>query len=128
MQVTADIYIDGVKLPPADKRGVKITPQTLWSQNAGRMSSTGLFVGDIKNIKYDVTYTRSYCTYDELELINSLVNTMRSIHSVRMYLPGYGKEVTKNYYIGSGTVSYTVKEYKNGKPVFENISFEMIEQ
>lgn len=128
MKVTTDIYIDGIKLPPADKSGISITPQTIWSSNAGRISATGKFVGDIKAIKYDITYNRSRATAEEFNIIDSAVNNMTSIHEVRMFIPGWGREITKNFYIGSGTFSYTIQKYEKGKPVYENISFQMIEQ
>ena len=128
MNVTTDIYIDGVKLPPADKSGIAITPQTIWSSNAGRISTTGKFVGDIKTIKYTVTYNLSRATAEEFDIIDSVVNNMTSIHKVRMFIPGFGTEVTKNFYIGSGTFAYTIQKYDNGEPIYEGISFQMIEQ
>lgn len=128
MIITTDIWIDGVKLPPADKSGISVTPQPIWSSNAGRISSTGKFVGDIKTIKYDITYSKSYVTQKEFELIDSLVNNMIPIHKVKLCIrPGEGY-VTKNFYIGSGTFSYTITKFKDGKTYYEGLSFEMIEQ
>ncbi|MGN1133246.1 MAG: hypothetical protein ACI4RN_02205 [Oscillospiraceae bacterium] len=123
MQTT--IIIDGAELPPADESGLSITPQTIWSQNAGRISSTGKFVGDIKAIKYDVQYKRSRCTSSEFAVINNAVNNLTSIHTVT--LPIGNDYVQKRFYVGSGTFSYSVKRYFNGDPVYENVSFELIE-
>lgn len=128
MKITTDIWIDGIKLPPADKSGITITPQTIWSQNAGRNSATAKFGGDIKAIKYDVTYNKSYATQEEFELIDSLVNTMRSIHKVKLCLRPSDGYVTKNFYIGSGTFSYTITRCKDGRTHYEGLSFQMIEQ
>lgn len=128
MFVSTDIWIDGVKLPPADKSGITITPQTIWSQNAGRNSATANFAGDLKAIKYDITYNKSYATQEEFELIDSLVNTMRSIHKVKLCLRPSDGYVTKYFYIGSGTFSYTITRCKNGRTYYEGLSFQMIEQ
>ena len=129
MSIEKSIWIDGVKIPPADQSGLTFVPQTIWSSNAGRISTTGKFVGDIKTIKYTVTYSRSRCTAAELNLIDSLVNTLQSIHKVRLFIPGYGDYVEKYFYIGSGTFSYTIKKFENGEePIYENVSFQMIEQ
>lgn len=126
--ITTDIYIDGVKLPPADKSGISITPQTIWSQNAGRISSTGKFVGDIKTIKYDVRYKKSFATQAEFEKINRLVNNFKSIHSVKLCLVPSQGYVTKYFYIGSGTFSYTINRNVRGKTYYEGLTFQMIEQ
>lgn len=128
MKITTDIWIGGVKLPSADKSGITITPQTIWSQNAGRNSATAKFGGDVKAIKYDVTYNKSYATQEEFELIDSLVNTMRSIHKVKLCLRPSDGYVTKNFYIGSGTFSYTITRCKDGRTYYEGLSFQMIEQ
>ena len=128
MLITTDIYIDGVKVPTADRSGISITPQTIWSQNAGRNSATAKFGGDIKAIKYDVTYNKSYATQEEFELIDSLVNTMRSIHKVKLCLRPSDGYVTKNFYIGSGTFSYTITRCKDGRTYYEGLSFQMVEQ
>ncbi|MDO5125331.1 MAG: hypothetical protein Q4D35_03025 [Ruminococcus sp.] len=128
MFISTDIWIDGVKLPPADMGGIHVTPQTIWSQNAGRNSTTAKFSGDIKAVKYDITYSKSYATQEEFELIDSLVNNLVGIHSVRLCIRPSQGYVTKNFYIGSGTFSYTISRCKNGKTHYENLSFEMIEQ
>ena len=136
MSVSAKIVIDDVEIPPADESGLTITPQTIWSQNAGRISSTGKFVGDIKAIKYDIQYKRSRCTQEEFDTINDVVNSLQSIHKVRIYLPvGSSPSVTKKFYVGSGTFSYSIRRYDGatsnngyqGEPVYENVSFELIE-
>lgn len=128
MIITTDIWIDGVKLPPADLGGIAVTPQTIWSQNATRLASTGDFVGDIKAIKYDVTYSKSHATQTEFELIDSLVNNYTSIHTVKLCLRPSQGYVTKKFYIGSGTFSYTIKRCRNGITEYEGLSFEMIEK
>ncbi len=128
MFISTDIWIDGVKVPPADRSGITITPQTIWSQNAARNSATAKFAGDIKAIKYDVTYNKSFATQAEFELIDSLVNNMRSIHKVKLCLRPSDGYVTKNFYIGSGTFSYTITRCKDGKTYYEGLSFQMIEQ
>lgn len=128
MFVSTDIWIDDVKLPSADKSGITITPQTIWAQNAGRIVATAKFVGDIKAIKYDITYNKSYATQEEFELIDSLVNTMRSIHKVKLCLRPSDGYVTKYFYIGSGTFSYTINRCVNGRTYYEGLSFQMIEQ
>ncbi|MGN1114325.1 MAG: hypothetical protein ACI4RC_04310 [Oscillospiraceae bacterium] len=135
MSKYTDITIDGVVLPPADESGLTITPQTIWSQNAGRISSTGKFVGDIKAIKYDVQYKRSRCTQEEFDIINNAVNNLQSIHSVSLCLPDEhnNPSITKDFYVGSGTFSYTIKRFENVKShysdtaIYENVSFELIE-
>lgn len=128
MFISTDIWIDGVKVPPADRSGISITPQTTWSQNAGRITTTAKFVGDIKAIKYDITYSKSYATQEEFELIDSLVNNMRSIHKVKLCLRPSDGYVTKYFYIGSGTFSYTITRCVNGRTHYEGLSFQMIEQ
>lgn len=128
MFISTDIWIDGVKLPTADRSGISITPQTIFSQNAGRNSATAKFTGDIKAIKYDITYSKSYATQEEFELIDSLVNNMRSIHQVKLCLRPSDGYVTKYFYIGSGTFSYTITRCVNGRTHYEGLSFQMIEQ
>lgn len=128
MFISTDIWIDGVKLPPADKSGISVTPQFISSENTGRIAATGEFVGDIKAIKYDITYSKSRATQAEFELIDGLVNNFQRIHTVKLCLKPSQGYVTKYFYVGDGSFSYTVRRCKNGLTEYEGISFELIEK
>lgn len=80
--VSTDITINGTLLPVLSKGGCTVTEHKLWSGNTGRSSVTGLSTGDIVSIKYELALTWDTLYDDDLELIDSLVNTMTSYFPV----------------------------------------------
>ena len=74
-KVLAENYTEFCTLPTPAEDGVKFTPERIWSQNAGRSSTTGLFVGDVIAVKRTVTISYASLTEPEVQTLLSLTDT-----------------------------------------------------
>lgn len=64
------IIVDGVTLPPPAVDGITITPEAIWSNNAGRTSSCE-FVGDIRAVKTTLSISWNNLTYADVKKIRA---------------------------------------------------------
>lgn len=119
------LVIDGVQVPHATKEGYSITPNKVWSKNAGR-SGNGTMLGDIVAIKYTVRQKIDRMTQAELTPITNAIDSTRAFHTAT-YMNSRGEYVTGTFY--SADVTYTVEKYdKKGNPIYKDIQIELIEQ
>ncbi|MCC8136123.1 MAG: hypothetical protein LIO40_05580 [Ruminococcus sp.] len=121
-----EFIVDGITLPTPSREGVEITPNRLWSSNAGRNSSTGRFVGDIIAVKYTVKLTYETLSEEEMQLLWNLTANLTAWHTLDFPLNGSVKTMT--CYISD--VTYTLRRFnmKLEKAFYKGVTVEMIEQ
>ncbi|MCR4646296.1 MAG: hypothetical protein K5695_12950 [Oscillospiraceae bacterium] len=119
-------YTTVCTLPTPAENGVSITPERIWSQNAGRSSSTGLFVGDVIARKYTVSITYDQLDEDEVQPLIALTDT--TVPFWRLDFPFGGNQKSMVCYIPPPT--YQVKRWdkERQKYVFEGVKLEFIQQ
>lgn len=122
-----EFILDGITLPSPVRSGAVITPNRLWSSNAGRNSSTGRFVGDIIAIKYTVKLTYETLSEEEMQIIWDLTQAEDPWHTLQFPLVG-GAVKTMTCYIADA--DYTLRRFdmRQKKPYYDGVTLEMIEQ
>ena len=113
-------------LPTPAEGGVKITPERIWSQNAGRSSTTGKFTGDVIAVKHTVSITYDSLWESEVQPLFALTDTTTPFWILRYPLNTSVKSI--HCYIAPPT--YTVRRYdtERGEYRYEGITLEFIEQ
>lgn len=118
----------GVTLPQCAEGGIRVTPQQQMSANAGRNSVTGLFVGDVVNVKFVVTLAWNRLTETEFKIIDDCFNNTMSDHSITMRLrPSEGYAV-RHYYVAAGSYNYSVQKQLDGEVFYEGVTVQLIER
>lgn len=86
--MTKPVYIlDGDALPPLAKDGFTFSFEPIWSQNAGRSTSTGEMVGDIVAVKYTARLTFNRLSADEFAGIFAKVSSAAAFHTLEFPHP-----------------------------------------
>ncbi len=121
-----ELILDGVTLPTPARDGITVTPNHLWSENAGRNTATGKFVGDIIAVKYTVTVTYNTLTDEQMQLLFGFSSSMKPWHSLRF--PCGGKLKTISCYIPD--VNYTMRRFdmREKRAYYNGVIIEFIEQ
>ena len=122
-----EFILDGVALPVPARSGVSITPNRLWSSNAGRNSSTGKFVGDIVAVKFTVALTYETLADDEMQLLWDLTAAPAPWHTL-IFPMNDGSERKMTCYISDP--SYVLRRFdmRSKKAYYDGVTIEMIEQ
>ena len=89
------VLLDGVTLPPLAKGGLHVTAEKIWSQNAGRSTSTGEFSGDLIAVKYTVRLTFDRLTSEQMRVLWGIVSGVTAFHTLAFPLPQPGGVNTK---------------------------------
>ena len=121
-----EFILDGVTLPTPPRSGVTITPNRLWSSNAGRNSSTGRFVGDIIAVKFTVTLTYKSLTEEEMQLLWDFTATLQAWHTLQFPLNKGTKTIT--CYISDPTYTLRRFDMREKKAYYDGVTIEMIQQ
>lgn len=113
-------------LPTPAESGVKITPERIWSQNAGRSSTTGKFVGDVIARKYTVTINYTSLPESEVQTLLSITDTTTPFWILEFPLGASTRRM--NCYIAPPT--YTVRQWDKEKQEYryEDVALKFIEQ
>lgn len=118
--------LDGIMIPAPAADGYTITPNHIWSANAGRNSSTGQFAGDIIAVKHTVTLTYAALSQAEMQLFWDIQSGLTPWHTLR-YPQFDGSLRVMTCYIAD--VSYTMRRFdlRTQKPCFAGVTIELIE-
>ena len=81
------VVLDGVTLPPLAQDGLEVTAEKIWSQNAGRSTSTGDFSGDIIAVKYTVRLAFGRLSTEQFRTLWGLVSGVTAFHTLKFPLP-----------------------------------------
>lgn len=122
-----EYILDGIKLPTPGKSGAAVTVNRIWSSNAGRNSSTGLFIGDIIARKYTVALTYETLTQDEMQILWNVTSTAEPWHTLVFPLnDGSIRSIT----CYTADVTYTIRRFdlRSRKVYYDGVTLEMIEQ
>lgn len=121
-----ELILDGVRLPPPGRSGYVVTPNRLWSENAGRSSATGKFIGDIIAVKFSVSVTWERLTDEEMQLLFGFSASTAPWHTLEFTFGGRRRKI--NCYIAD--CSYTMRRFdmREGIPIYDGVTFELIEQ
>lgn len=122
-----EFIVDGIKLPTPSEDGFAVTPNKIWSSNAGRNSSTGRFVGDVIAVKYTVTLTYKHLADAQMQLLWNITSDAAAWHT--LIFPLNDGSVRKMIcYIADPT--YTMRKFDMRKKtaVYTGVTVEMIEQ
>ncbi len=118
--------LDDQQLPTPAADGYTITPNHIWSANAGRNSSTGKFTGDIIAVKHTVTLTYAALSQAEMQLLWDIQSGLQPWH-ILQYTQFDGTRRVMTCYIAD--VSYTMRRFdlRTQRPCFAGVTLEMIE-
>lgn len=121
-----EIIVDDTALPLPDKDGYSFTPQHIWSQNAGRATSTGTFVGDIVAKKYTVTLKYSVLTAADLSLLWAIANGDAPFHLCRF--PIIHPDRGRYYYMADPTFTARICDHRTGAMRYTGVTVEFIQK
>lgn len=119
------LYVDGVELPTPAYKGVTITPNKLWSANAGRLENSGDMAGTIKKIKVKLEIKWPRLTREQVAVIENAVTNLTPFHTLK-YIDMTGAVCEKTVYFGDP--SYTLLDYRAGGRVVEDATVSAIEK
>ena len=121
-----ELILDGIRLPTPAKDGIVITPNHIWSQNAGRNTATGRMVGDIIAVKYTVTVTYALLTDEEMQLIFDLLSGADPWHTLRFAVGGKMRSMI----CYAADVSYSMRRFdlRQNRALYNGVTLEFIEQ
>ncbi len=121
-----ELILDGVKLPTPTREGIAITPNRIWSENAGRNTATGKMVGDIIAVKYTVSVTYSQLSDEEMQLIFDLLSAVDPWRTLRFPL----KDGTRAMICYAADPTYVMRQFDMHKrcPYYSGVTLEFIEQ
>lgn len=122
-----EFIVDGITLPTPSADGFAITPNRIWSSNAGRNSSTGRFVGDVIAVKYTVTLTYEYLDDAQMQLLWSITSGAEPWHTLIFPLnDGSTRKIT--CYIADPTYTMRRFDMRRKTAFYSGVTIEMIEQ
>lgn len=121
-----EIIVDGVALPVPAREGYRFTAQKIWSQNAGRSTSTGDFVGDIITKKYTVTLQYDSLTEAAFSVLWTLADSTAAFHSCRF--PVIHPRYARQYYMAEPTFTAKVQDPKTGETQYTGVTVEFIQK
>jgi hypothetical protein len=119
-----EVILDGVDLSAlVAEGGLQYTPEKIWSQNAGRSTSTGEFAGDLIAVKYTVTiqFNRLYAA--QFAQIWNMVAGFQAYHTLRFTCAGSPLSVQCYSVSPTGTLT---KQCKDGTTFYDGFSIECI--
>lgn len=120
------LTLDSIDLPVPAQSGISVTANRLWSENAGRNTATGKFVGDIIAMKHTVIVTYEHLTEEEMQLLFDLTANLQPWHELIFPLKGGTKKIS--CYVADPT--YVMKKYnvRERKTYYDGVTLEFIER
>lgn len=123
---TVTITVNGVQLPPMKENGLTIIPHKLWGANSGRNNSTGVFVGDLVAVKYELQMSWEDITDTEFAIIDAAVNSMQPFLQVTFCPSAATGYITRYFY--ANDPQYPVKAWRATETVYGNVTATLIEK
>lgn len=121
-----NVIVDGITLPPPAQGGIVLTPQLIWSSNAGRVANAE-FVGDIKAQKLTGTITwEGDLTYAEMRKIVSAFSHLGKPFFSLTFTDELGVRRTLRCY--STGVSSTIRVYRDAAGNVTGVSVQFVEK
>lgn len=120
-----ELYIDGVQMPTPKLNGVTITPNKLWSDNTGRLESSGEMVGTIVAVKHKVSIKWPDLTMTQVQTIEAAVSSLTAFHTLK-YTDMTGTTQTLQVYFGDPT--YTIYSYSEDIQWIRDAAVDAIEK
>lgn len=122
------LILDGVTLPPLVKGGLQVTAEKIWSQNAGRSTSTGEFTGDLIAVKYTVTLQFMRLTEEQFRTVWGIVSGLTPFHSLTFPLPQPGGINTRTIRCYSVSPTGTMQQWmeEDGTACYDGFAIECI--
>ena len=125
-RVLTENYTEVCVLPTPTKDGVKITPERIWSQNAGRVSTTGMFVGDVITVKHTITLSYDSLAEAQVQQLIALTDTTTPFWILEYPF----NTITKRSHCYIAPPTYTVKQWSPELQtyVYSDVLLEFIER
>lgn len=120
-----ELYVDGIKLPTPKLSGLTITPNKLWSANAGRLESSGEMAGTIVTIKQKVSIKWPDLTMEQVQTIETAVSSKTAFHTLK-YTDMAGR--TKELQVYFGDPTYTIYSYSQDVQWIRDTAVDAIEK
>lgn len=122
-----DVIVNGVTLPLAERGGISVTPNRIYSSNAGRNSSTGDFIGDVIAVKYTLSLTFPPLDAEQMKTLWNLFSGTKSDHTVQFVTPE-GRQRTIVCYNTEITPVMRHFSLREKKAYYEGVTLELIER
>lgn len=119
----ARFVLGGTVLPMPS--AIKITPEKIWSKNAGR-SASGLFVGDVVAIKHTIHAEWKTLTQAQGATLYNL--TKGDFMSCTFVDPASSSGAEKTITVYASGPAYDVYSYVDGYPRYTGIAVDLVEQ
>ena len=123
---TVTITVNGVQLPPMKQSCFTLIPHKLWGANSGRNNSTGVFVGDLVTINYELQLSWENITDDEFAIIDAAVNSMQPFLSVTFCPKASTGYITRSFY--ANDPQYPIKARRATETLYGAVTATLIEK
>lgn len=117
------LKIDGVQIPEPKFQGITITPEKIWSKNAGRVTN-GDMVGDVIAVKNKMKIAWASLSGQQVALIDGAISP--AFFEVYYKNPRTNQYETGTFY--AGTPSYPVYSYASGLPEYVGVAVDLVEK
>lgn len=126
MSSKPEFIVDNVVLPTPTADGFSVKENRIWSSNAGRNSSTGLFVGDVIAVKYTVRIVYERLDDAQMQLIRNVLSGADPWHSLQFPIDG----ATKKIICYCADPEYVMRRFdlKKKQAAYSGVTLEFIEQ
>ncbi|MBQ7003686.1 MAG: hypothetical protein IJN57_06980 [Oscillospiraceae bacterium] len=120
------LIADGIPLPTPAREGITVTANKLWSENAGRNTATGKFVGDVIAVKHTVSIVYETLSEEEMQLLFDLTAAVNPWHTLIFPYKGTTKKI--NCYFAD--VGYTMRRFDRHerRAYYCGVTLEAVEQ
>lgn len=123
---TVTVIVNGVSLPPMKQSGYTIIPHKLWGANSGRNNSTGVFVGDLVAVKYELQLSWENITDEEFAIIDAAVNSMQPFLQVTFCPKASTGYITRWFY--ANDPQYPIKAWRATETLYGAVTATLIEK
>ena len=122
------LLIDGVEMPTRHLDKVFVNEELVWSSNSGR-SVTALWVGDITDEKFTISLNFRCLSHSQYKIIKAALPSVDAPYKTVKLVQADGEVVLEmTAYRATVSRDFSAATFANGEVVYNNISFEMIEQ
>lgn len=120
-----ELIVDGVQLPTPALEGLTITTNKIWSENTGRLESTGEMAGTIVATKRKLEIKWPQISMAQAKIIEDAISSTVPFHELQ-YTDMTGSTGTIMVYFGD--ISYTIYSYSPGIQRIKNAAVSAIEK
>lgn len=123
-----EVILDGTDLTALlAEDGLQFTAEKIWSQNAGRSTSTGEFSGDLIAVKYTVTLSFNRLRESEFRSIWNIVSGLTAFHTLRFPVPnGNANYMVIRCYSVSPTGKLRKWRKTEGETIYDGFTLECV--